>query len=271
MHKKWLLQIVVPAVALVLLACSSSGLPKQAGQYDIQPKSLAYDGEEYSFYWVDRDKSVHLARMDDIKMVQDSRTFLDVQGDEPILHLAEEDPITVRGEDRRGPFDTFWFPFLMGQMLAGRGPVVINQPYPGSPETPRNVPTYHYPPAGSFGRDDTLNGSVTNSKPSSPNYERVAPAPYAVSGKSGGAGAGTAATGKQPGDISGQAGGVGTGTAVSEKGGFRSGTSSFSSKSGGASSPKVGGGSGRSSGGGGKAVPSFGGGRAGGGARGGGK
>ncbi len=291
MHKKWLLLVILAALGPLLLACSGSGLPKQPGEYDIQPKSVSYDGQGYSFYWVDRDKSLHLGHQDNIKMVQDSRTYLEMRGDEPTLHLTPEDPVTVRGEDRRGAFDTFWFPFLIGRVTAGGGgPVIINQPYSGSPQTSRDVPTYHYPPAGAFGRDDTLNGSITNNKPSAPDYEKVSPAPYAVGGKTGGTGEGTAATGKsggisgqsggagagtaatgKSGDISGQSGGAGAGTAASEKGGFRSGTSSFSSKGGGASSPRVGGGSSKSSGSGGQSAPRPSGGRAGGGGRGGGK
>jgi len=269
MHRNSFLLAVMAILTLLLAACSSSGLPKQPGEYDLQPKTIAYDGREYSFSWADKDKSLHASRQDNIKMVQDSRSYLEMRGAEPVLHLAHEESITIRGEDRRGPFETFWFPFMIGQMMGGGGPVVINQPYPGSPQAPRDTPTYHYPPAGSFGRDDTLNGSITNNKPSAPDYSKVAPAPYAVSGKSGGTGSGTASSGKS-GITGGQAGGTGTGSAASEKGGFRAGSSSFPSRNGGSSSPKVGAGSGKSSSG---SRPStgFSGGRAGGGARGGGK
>jgi len=190
MHRNSFLLAVMAILTLLLAACSSSGLPKQPGEYDLQPKTIAYDGREYSFSWADKDKSLHASRQDNIKMVQDSRSYLEMRGAEPVLHLAPEESITIRGEDRRGPFETFWFPFMIGQMMGGGGPVVINQPYPGSPQAPRDTPTYHYPPAGSFGRDDTLNGSITNNKPSAPDYSKVAPAPYAVSGKSGGTGSG---------------------------------------------------------------------------------
>lgn len=269
MYRKGLLLAILAALALLLGACGGSGLPKQPGEYDIQPKTISYDGQEYSFYWVDKDKSLHPTRQDNIKMVQDSHTYLEMRSNEPILHLAPDESISVRGEDRHGPFETFWFPFLIGRMSAGSGPVIINQPYPGSPQTPQDVPTYHYPPAGSFGRDDTLNGSITNSKPSTPDYDKVSPAPYAVGGKGGGTGAGTASTGKS-GTITGQVGGMGAGTAASEKGGFRSGSSSYKSKGGTTSSPRVGGGSGRSSSSGRSGVRSVGG-RAGSGGRGGGK
>ncbi|MDO8690778.1 MAG: hypothetical protein Q7R39_12340 [Dehalococcoidia bacterium] len=269
-RKKWLLLAVLSALALLLASCSSSGLPKQPGQYDVQAKSVVYDGREYSFHWVDQNKAIQPAHLENLKMVQDSRTYLEMQGNEPVLHLSPDDAITVEGEDQQGGFSSFWFPFMMGRFTAGgSGPVVINQPYPGTPQTSRDVPTYHYPPSGDFGRDDTLGGSVTNNKPSPPDYSKVTPAPNAVSGKSGGTGAGAAATDKS-GAVSGQSSGAGTGTAATNKGGLKSGNSSFSSKSSGSSSPKVGGGSG-TSGGGKSSGGSSSGGRSSGGGRGGGK
>lgn len=271
MHKKWFLVTILAALSLLLASCSGSGLPKQPGEYGVQPKSVVYDGEEYSFHWVEKDNSLHPARLENLKMVQDTRTYLEMQGDTPVLHLDEEESITVKGEDRNGPFQSFWFPFLLGRITGGGGPVIVNQPYPGSPQTPRNVPTYHYPPSDSFGRDDTLNGSVTNNKPSTPDYSKVSPAPYAVSGKTGGAGSGTASS-EKAGSIGGQSGGSGAGSAASNKGGFKSGSSSYSSKSVGGSSPKVGAGSGKSSGSSGSSGSSrSSGGRSSGGGRGGGK
>ncbi len=268
-RKKWLLLAILSAFALFLASCSGgSGLPKTPGEYDVQAKSVSYDGREYAFHWIDRNKTIQRARVENLKMVQDSRTYLEMQGNEPVLHLSQDDPITVEGEDRQGGFSTFWFPFMLGSVLGSGGPV-INQPYPGTSQTSRGTPTYHYPPSGDFGRDDTLSGSVTNTKPAPPDYSKVTPAPNAVSGKSAGTGAGAAATDKS-GAVSGQSGGAGAGAAATNKGGFKSGTSSYSSKSSGGSSPKVGGGSGMSTGGkssGGRSS----GGRAGGGGRGGGK
>ncbi|MDP2659496.1 MAG: hypothetical protein Q8R28_02035 [Dehalococcoidia bacterium] len=268
--KKRPLLAVLSVLVILLAACSSSGLPKNAGEYDVQAKSVVYDGRDYSFYWVDQNKTIQPARLENLKMVQDSRTYLEMQGSEPVLHLSPDDPITVEGEDRQGGFSTFWFPFMLGSVIGGgRGPVVVNQPYPGTSQTSRGTPTYHYPPSGDFGRDDTLGGSVTNNKPSSPDYSKVTPAPNAVSGKSAGTGAGAAASDKS-GAVSGQSGGAGAGAAATNKGGFKAGGSSFSSKSSGSSSPKVGGGSGMSSGGKSSGGSSSGG-RAGGGGRGGGK
>ncbi|MCL4534575.1 MAG: hypothetical protein M1370_05375 [Bacteroidetes bacterium] len=272
LDKRWLLVAMLAALALLLVACGDSGLPKQPGEYAIQPKSITYDGQDYSFYWIDKDKSIHRASKEDLKMMGDTRTYLEMQGKEPILHLSSDDPIAVQAEDRHGSYSSPWFPFMAGAMV-GRMTGPSNQPYAGSPPTDPHTPTYHYPPADTFGRDDTLQGSITNNKPSAPDYGKVSPAPNAVSGKSEGTGAGTAASGKS-GTTAGQSGGTGSGAAASEKGGFKSGGSSYSSKGGTTGSPKVGGGSGKSSSSSGKSSGSSGrssGGRSGGGGRGGGK
>lgn len=236
---------IVPIALVVLLLFAgigcNSGMPSQAGEYEIKPKSVKYDGQQYEFFWTGKDGQVHEASGDDIKLVEDSRTYLQIADGKPILHLAKEEAITVQAQDRQGGFSTFWYPFMLGRMLApGGSPVIINQPAPGAPSTPPQTPSYHYPPAGSFGRNDTLQGSITNSKPSAPDYGRIQPAPYAVSGKSEGTGGGTAASGKT-GSLSGQVGGTGAGSAASEKGGFKSGDSGFKSSG----APSVGAGSGK--------------------------
>ncbi|MBI2906874.1 MAG: hypothetical protein HYX92_04360 [Chloroflexi bacterium] len=245
--------LLIPLVLVVAAGCNS-GMPAQAGQYEILPRSLSYDGREYAFLWTDKDGRVHNAGGDDIKLVEDSRTYLEIKDGPPVLHLAKDQSINVQAEDRHGSFTTFWYPFMLGRMLSpGGSPVIITQPAPGAPSTPPQTPTYHYPPANSFGRDDTLQGSVTNNKPAAPDYGRIQPAPHSVSGKSAGTGGGTAATGKAGSSQGGQQGGTGIGSAASGKGGFKG--------SGGA--PTVGGGSGRpgsSIAPGGRAAPSIGGG-----------
>jgi hypothetical protein len=127
----------------------------------------------------------------------------------------------VHGRDRDGAFDSFWFPFFLGSTL-GRvgGPVVINQPYPGDPQS--RGPGYQYPPTDRFGRGDDLHGSVERSRASTPDYTKVQPAPHAVSGQGAGTGGGTAVTNKSAAPITGQGGGTGTGSAASDKGTFRS-------------------------------------------------
>ena len=227
--------LLVFIVALLIGCSSSSGLPAAPGEYEIKPKSLVYDGQDYQFYWTDKDGQLRRATADNVKMVEDQRTFLEMQGKEPIVHLATEEPVTVVGEDRQGGFSSFWFPFFLGQTMGSMGrdrTVVINQPVPGTSGTPSNKPTYHYPPTDSFGRDDSLHGSVTSPKPTTPNYGKIPPAPYSVSGQSGGTGGGTATAGKSV-QASGQTGSTGTGTAASSKGGFAKGQSSYQAKTGG--------------------------------------
>src|SRR5258708_3815796 len=116
---------------------------------------------------------------------------------------------------------------------------------------------YGSPPTGSFGRDESLHGSVDTSKPTPPDYSKIQPAPYATSAQAAGTGGGSAASNKSPGGqagavsgstgatsaASGQAAGTGGGTAASSKGGFANGSQSFANTNPG-SSAKVGAGSG---------------------------
>jgi hypothetical protein len=183
-----------------------------------------------------------------LRLVRDpDKTYLEVPGSgDPILHLKEDEPIAVEGQDRDGSFSSSWFPFFLGTALGSQlggnrgGTVIINQPAPGERGSyDASTPAYRYPPTGTFGRDDDLHGSVDSSKPQTPDYSKVQSQPYATSGKSSGTGGGTSATNKSAGSVnatSGQSGGTGGGTAASGKGGFRSGDQSFSSKSSGSSS-----------------------------------
>jgi hypothetical protein len=182
-----------------------------------------------------------------LRLVRDpNSTFLEVPqgGGDPILHLREDEPITVNGQDHQGAFGSPWFPFLLGATLGnalgggGRGgqTIIINNPAPGEARSyEAGTPTYRYPPTGSFGRDDELHGSLDTSKPQPPDYSKVQPAPYATTGKSAGTGGGVAASNKAVGTTSGaanaasgQTGGTGSGAAASSKGGFASGSQSFS-------------------------------------------
>ncbi len=184
---------------LALVACNR-GLPVQPGQYTVHPGSIAWDGEKYSFLWSDAQGNLHRASGDDIKLAQGERTYLEIRekpgflglgrSTEAILHLRDDQPVTLYGRDRDGNFTSFWFPFLLGHVTAGGGP----------------PPTYHYPPRSSFDRGERLEGSITSDRPQPPDYRRLAPA---------------------PGTVSGQAGGTGGGTAATAKGGFRAGKDSF--------------------------------------------
>jgi len=240
-----LLFLAGPILAVVLFAfvvsgCEHSNLPRTAGDYQIQNKQIDYDGQYYDFRWIDHDGSIHAAHEDDIKMSQDDSTFLRVDSG-ATLHVAPDQAIGVEARDDRGNFHTAWYPFFFGSPFGG--PVIVVPPGTGGGD-PR-TPTYRYPPTDTFGRDDSLGGSVPSSRPSPPDYTRIPNARDSVSGQSGGTGGGAAATGKDVSPTGGQSGGVGTGTAASGKGGFRTGPNAYS-EAGGARSPSVGSGGGAS-------------------------
>jgi hypothetical protein len=237
--------LLLPLILLLVLsnvACGNgnSGFPKDPGQYPIQPGSITYDGKKYTLIWQDPAGSLHPAEGRDVQMARDERTFLQVGDGSPVMHLKEDEAVTVKGRDRDGEFNTPWLPFLLGYGLGNLtgGGGGYNQPYPG--DSYNRGPSYQYPPTDTFGRGDQLNGSVQRSKPEAPDYSKVQPAPYAVSGQSSGTGSGTAATNKSVAPSSGQSGGSGAGSAATNKGTFSSGGSSATS----------GGGSGLGSGGG---------------------
>lgn len=231
-------------LALLATACGTgSGAPSSPGQYPVQAGSVHFNGENYQLYWADGGGSLHRMDTHNLRLVQDPNgTFLEVpQSGDPVLHLRQDEPISVEGQDRQGAFSSPWFPFLLGATLGntlggGRGgqTIVINNPAPGESRSyDPSTPAYRYPPTGSFGRDDELHGTIGSSKAQTPDYSRVQPSPYATVGKSSGTGGGAAASNK--GTVSGasnatsaQAGGSGGGTAASNKGGFASGTQSYS-------------------------------------------
>jgi hypothetical protein len=179
----------------------------------------------------------------------------------------------VQGQDHQGAFSSPWFPFLVGAAVGnalgggfggfgGRGggqTVIINNPVPGQPSYGAGTPAYRYPPTGSFGRDESLHGSLDTSKPTPPDYTKIQPAPYATSAQASGTGGGAAASNKSPAGAvsgasgaanatSGQAAGTGGGTAAASKGGFANGSQSFANTNPGGAA-KVGGGSGGALGG----------------------
>jgi hypothetical protein len=96
-------------------------------------------------------------------------------------------------------------------------------------------PVHRYPPTDTFSRGDTIQGNATNTTNRPPDYSRMAPAAGSVSGQSGGAGGGNAATNRAATAPSsgGQAGGTGTGSATLAKtGSFKAGQHSYAAKSG---------------------------------------
>ncbi len=260
-------------LSLITSACGpgGDGGPSTPGQYSVQKDSVHFDGDRYQLYWADNNGSLHQMDTRKVRLVRDAdRTFLEVPqgGGDPILHMREDEPITVQGQDHQGAFSSPWFPFLVGAAVGnafgggfggfgGRGggqTVIINNPVPGQPSYDASTPAYRYPPTGSFGRDESLHGSLDTSKPTPPDYSKIQPAPYATSAKASGTGGGSAVSNKSPAGAvsgasgaanaaSGQAAGTGSGTAASGKGGFASGSQSFANTSPGGTA-KVGAGSG---------------------------
>src|SRR5712691_341900 len=260
-------------LTLITTACGAGGNggPSTPGQYSVQKDSVHFDGDRYQLYWADNNGSLHQMDTRKLRLVRDpDRTFLDVPqcGGDPILHMREDEPITVQGQDHQGAFSSPWFPFLVGAAVGnafgggfggfgGRGggqTIIINNPVPGQPSYDASTPAYRYPPTGSFGRDESLHGSLDTSKPTPPNYSKIQPAPSATSAKASGTGGGSAVSNKSPAGAvsgatgaantaSGQSAGTGSGTAASSKGGFANGSQSFANTNPGGTA-KVGAGSG---------------------------
>ena len=218
----------------MLAACQGgggSGLPEAAGRYPLKEKSISFDGERYSFYWADAAGQLHRVSTSDVKLQLGDENVLEITpSKEAVLHLKQEEPVTVEGRDQEGDFGSFWYPFLIGSMLSrGGGPVIVNnQPLP--PEY--RQPQHRFPPTDTFGRGDTIGGSVTtNGRP--PDYSRMQPVGGSVAGQTGGTGGGNAVLGRsqQPAVAGGQAGGTGAGSAVLERSGsFRSGSQGYDAK-----------------------------------------
>ncbi len=243
-------------LSLLASACGAAGTgaPSTPGQYSVQKDSVHFDGERYQLYWADSGGSLHRMETRNLRLVRDpNNTLLEVPqgGGDPILHMREDEPITVEGQDHQGGFSSPWFPFLLGAAVGnafgggfgggGRGgqTIIINNPAPGETRNyEAGTPAYRYPPTGSFGRDEELHGSLDTSKAQPPDYSKVQPAPYATAGKSSGTGGGVGASNKSVGGssavgggsanaTSGQSGGTGSGVAASSKGGFASGSQSY--------------------------------------------
>jgi len=245
--KRYSVCLLALLVLLLAPGCGSNGLPDKDGVYPVQSHSVTWDGDQYRFFWADSSGALHEARSKDVKLVQDDRSFLQVQAHKGVLHLLSSEPVIVLGQDSRGQFSDSWFPFLVGATV-------------GSALGGSRVPSYYYPPTNVYGRGDQIDGSIASSSPKAPDYSTVKTPPYAVhpaagsvAGQNSGTGGGNAATNKLggsgsssgSGSVGGQAGGTGGGSAAGSKAGSssQSGASSGSRSGGGSSAPSSGGGS----------------------------
>ena len=232
MRRVSLTLVLLLVLPFVFAACGdASGLPSQPGTYTIKEKSVAFDGDRYSFLWADGAGNLHQARSRDVKLRLDDLNQLEITANKAaILHLKQDEPVTVQGRDRQGDFGNFWYPFLVGSMLSrgGSGPVIVNN-YP--PEY--RDPVYRYPPTDRFDRGDTISGNVASPKAGTPDYSKLPQTGGTVAAQSGGTGGGNAATNKTDANTasSGQTGGTGSGSAALNKSGsFKSGSSGYDSK-----------------------------------------
>src|SRR5205807_366606 len=130
------------ALTVIASACgpANGGAPTSSGEYSVQKGSVHFDGDHYQLFWADASGSLHHLDSRNVRLVREpDRTFLEVpQSGDPVLHLREDEPITVDGRDPQGAFSSPWFPFLLGATLGntlggGRGgqTIVINNPAPG--------------------------------------------------------------------------------------------------------------------------------------------
>lgn len=230
------LRIALVALLLsttVIAACGSgNGLPPQPGRYTVKEKSIGFDGEKYAFFWADATGALHRVESNNVKLQLDEKTELEITPEKhAVLHLKQDEPVTVEGRDHQGDFGSFWYPFMVGSMLSrGGGPVIINnQP---APSEYRDA-TYRHPPTDRFDRGDTIGGSVANGSARPPDYSRLPPVSGTVAGQTGGTGGGNAATNKadQSSTASGQSGGAGGGSAaIAKAGSFRRGDQGFDAK-----------------------------------------
>jgi len=193
-------------LSLVTTACASGSPLPAPGAYSVQRDSVQFDGERYQLYYAQPNGSVQRLESKTLRMVRDNeRTYLEVpQSGDPILHMREDEPIHVQGQDNNGAFSSPWFPFLLGTML-------------GNSLGNVGTPTYRYPPTGTFGRDEQLRGSVESTRAQVPDYSKMQPAQNATTGQASGTGGGVAATNKAPSASS----------AATSKGGFGKGDQSF--------------------------------------------
>ncbi len=168
------------------------GLPQQPGRYPVHGDSVIRDQRGvYLFSWRRPDEppdTRHEARVSRLRLLQADEDSVEIpQSGDPVLRLRRETPIALveagtGGQYRRdSPYYTPWYPFFL-----------ITSPRPS--------PIYYDPPSV-IQRGATVQGSRESQTPASP-AERAIGVRGAVSGRAGGAGAGTAVTSRVGGSTS---------------------------------------------------------------------
>ena len=242
----------------------SGGLPTKAGRYEVVKDTIFRDRRGiYEFAWLDDQQRPRNAYTSRLRLAQEndgSKPEVEIPSDnaDPILHVPSDVPIRIVEDSLAAqtgssggyvhhsyPYSSSWLPFAAGLVL-GR----------------LSAPSYYNPPAGTYNAGTRITGGTSSTTPPPPE-SRVVGLRSAVSGQSGGSGAGSAVTGKVgaptggstggsgqtgapapatgPGTGSGQSGGTGSGSAVTGKVGAPSGGSSSGSSGSGVTSPSSGG------------------------------
>jgi hypothetical protein len=199
-----------------------AGLPDKPGNYLIQAGSVSRDQQGvYSFNWRGADEAenaAHRASVSQMKLLESDVNSLEIpaQGD-PVLHLRKDTPIELAAAGTAGGSNSTtvintgpsmpWFPFFL--MTRSFSPIYYDPPPIVQSGTP-------------------VQGSRTSVTAPAPS-DRAIGVKNAVSGKAGGAGAGTAVTNRVGGSTSGGSSGV----SASSSSSFSAGKSGGSVSSGG--------------------------------------
>ena len=202
---------------------ANAGFPTAAGNYELRPKSLQMDtGGTYYFWWYTSGSggAINLARGSNVQLVEDDRTFLQVEsGNSQVLHIKSDEPLALVAPGEAGMAQTA--APVAGQQVGGygMGPALW---YPfflmGGTGGFSRTPGYYAPPSGDVQPGGQVQGSTRSvaAPTSAPSFTLKT---TAVSGRAGGTGSGSAATSK-------------SGVAAPRASGFSAGTGSSAGSAG---------------------------------------
>jgi len=184
-----ILRFVGVALIVLVAACGrGDGLPSAAGEYTVKSKSISFDGERYIFQWAPETKGSDLAwaKTNDVRLQLDDRTFLQVDaGKKAVLHLTQDEPVTLVRDDRGTHYESSWYPYYYQPGTT----VVVEREY--------RQPVYVYPPTGDFKNGEQVQGSVHADAPANAaQIQKLRQSSNTVAGQNGGTGGGNAATNK---------------------------------------------------------------------------